>query len=99
MTRTEVVDRLRRELPYLRQTFGLSRIGLFGSYATGRQTDTSDVDLVLEFERTPGMKFVELTDHIERILARKVDALTDTGISSIRNPQIAQSIRESLVYV
>jgi uncharacterized protein len=99
MTRTEVVDRLRRELPYLRRTFGLSRIGLFGSFATGRQTDASDVDLVLEFEHTPGMRFVELTDHIERILARKVDALTDTGISAIRDQRIAESIRKSVVYV
>ncbi|MDD5673114.1 MAG: nucleotidyltransferase family protein [Chitinivibrionales bacterium] len=99
MTKSEVINLLRRELPYLHETFGLSRIGLFGSFATGRQTDDSDVDLVLEFERTPGMKFVELTEYIEHILRRKIDALTDAGISAIRNERIAKSIRESVVYV
>ena len=99
MTKTEVIDRLRKELPYLHENFGLSRIGLFGSFALDRQSDESDVDLILEFERTPGMRFVELTEHIERILRRKVDALTDTGISAIRNERIAKSIKESVVYV
>jgi len=99
MTQTEVIERLRREKPYLHKTFGLSRIGLFGSFASGRQTDESDVDLVVEFEHPPGMLFVELTEYIERILCREVDVLTATGISSIRNERIAKSIKESIVYV
>jgi hypothetical protein len=99
MTKAEVIDRLRKDLPYLHETFGLSRIGLFGSFASGRQTDASDVDLVLEFEHAPGMRFVELTEHIERILRRKVDALTNVGISAIRNERIVKSIKESVVYV
>lgn len=99
LTKAEAIDRLRKELPFLHEAFGLSRIGIFGSFAVDRQTDESDVDLVLEFEHTPGMRFVELTEHIERLLHRKVDVLTGAGISAIRNERIAQSIKDSVVYV
>ena len=99
MTKTEVIERLRREKPYLRETFGLSQIGLFGSFACDRQTDESDIDLVMEFERSPGIMFVELADYMERVLKRKVDVLTVAGISSIRNKGITKSIQESIIYV
>lgn len=99
MTKTEVIDRLKREKPYLRETYGLSQIGLFGSFACDRQTDESDIDLVMEFERSPGIMFVELADYMEQVLNRKVDVLTNTGISSIRNNGITKSIRESIIYV
>lgn len=30
--------------------YGVRRIGLFGSYCRGEQTETSDVDILVEFE-------------------------------------------------
>jgi predicted nucleotidyltransferase len=77
----------------------VSKIGLFGSYAKGRPDETSDIDLLLEFERPIGLRFIELVDYLENLLGRKVDVLTPAGIQNIRIERIARSISQSVVYV
>lgn len=53
---------------------GVSRIGVFGSFAVGEQTPASDVDLLVEYsERPVGFEFLEAPDMAQRILGRKVD--------------------------
>jgi predicted nucleotidyltransferase len=72
---------------------------LFGSSARGVSTETSGVDIVVEFERPIGFKFIEFTKYLESLLGRDVDVLTHAGIRSIRVDHIAKSIEESIVYV
>jgi len=82
-----------------KQVFGVRRIGLFGSFARGEAGETSDVDLVVEFDRPIGFRFMELGDYLEQLLGRRVDLLTPEGVRTIRNPRIAREIAASLVYV
>jgi predicted nucleotidyltransferase len=98
-TQEAIIDCLRQQLDYLREQFQVKRIGLFGSFATETATAHSDVDLVIEFERPIGLKFVNLCDYLEACLGRKVDVLTLAGIATIRNRSVAESITRSLVYV
>lgn len=37
----------------------------FGSYAKGVAQEQSDIDLVAEFKKPLGLRFVEFTDYIE----------------------------------
>lgn len=99
MTREEILKRLQDNIPYLNLRFHLKRIGIFGSVTRGGQSENSDVDIIAEFEKPVGLRFVEFTEELEKILGIKVDVLTPAGISAIRNPEIAKSIRESIVYV
>lgn len=99
MSKEDIVTILKKELPYLRNFFGVKRIGLFGSFAKGIQREDSDVDIVVEFEKPIGLKFIEMADHIEKILGKKVDILTPAGIKSIRIKQVAEDIKKSIVYV
>jgi hypothetical protein len=78
--------------------FGVRRIGLFGSYARNEQGETSDIDLLAEFDTTPGLKFIELTEYLESLFGRSVDVLTPVGIQTIRNPRVAQKIQETVIY-
>jgi hypothetical protein len=80
-------------------TYGVKRIGLFGSYAGGTPTEESDIDVVVEFDRPIGFRFVEFADYLERLLGKRVDVLTPTGIQAIRIKRIAEEIEESTVYV
>ena len=95
----ELTQILQEKYPYLESEYGIGRIGLFGSYAKGEQTENSDIDLVAEFKKPIGLKFIELTDYLEKILGKKIDLLTPEGIDSIHFREIADSIRESIVYV
>ncbi len=99
LTKEEVITILRRELPFLKAIFGVKRIGLFGSSAKGIQREDSDVDLIVEFEKPIGLKFIELSDHIEKVLGKKVDILTPEGIQSIRVKKVADDIEKSIVYI
>ncbi len=99
LKKEEILTILNKELSYLRDTFGVKRIGLFGSFAKGIQREDSDVDIVVEFEKPIGLKFVELADYIENILGKKVSLLTPEGIKSIRVKKVAEDIEKSIVYV
>jgi predicted nucleotidyltransferase len=95
----KVVELLQENHAYLAAEFGVSKIGLFGSYAKGQSGDASDIDLIIEFERPIGFRFIELVDYLENLLGQKVDVLTAAGIQNIRIERIARSISQSIVYV
>ena len=99
LTKEQITNILQEKYPYLASEYGVKRIGLFGSYAQGVPTEVSDIDIVVEFERPIGFRFIELTEYLERLLGRRVDVLTRAGIQGIRIPRIAQDIEESIVYV
>ena len=99
LTKKQITTILRQQLPYLSAQYGIKRLGLFGSYAKGIQREHSDIDLVAEFESPPGLMFIEFTDYLEQLFHVPVDVLTPAGIQAIRNTQVAQAIRESIVYV
>jgi predicted nucleotidyltransferase len=44
-----VVTRLEEVLPLLRERFGVTKIGIFGSAARGEEQPESDVDVLVEF--------------------------------------------------
>ena len=97
--RKDVVDILRRELPYLRNNYHIKRLGIFGSFAKQKQKSNSDVDIIVEFESPIGLNFVELTEYIEKLLGRKVDIITNEGVKSIRVREVAEDIKRSVLYV
>ena len=99
MRREKVIEKLRKEMPYCVSEYGVKRIGLFGSYAKGTPTQGSDIDILVEFEKPIGLKFVEFAEYLENLLGIRVDILTPAGIESIRIDQVARNITESIVYV
>ena len=99
LTREKITSILSEKSEYLAEAYGVKKIGLFGSYAKGTQTEVSDIDIIVEFETPLGFKFMEFADYLEDILGKPVDVLTVGGLQGIRIPHVAQSIRESIVYV
>ncbi|MFA4837323.1 MAG: nucleotidyltransferase family protein [Dehalococcoidia bacterium] len=95
----EIAQMLRERQAYLASEYGVKRIGLFGSYAKGLPREDSDVDIVVEFDRPIGFRFIDFTEYLEHLLGKKVDVLTHAGIQTIRVPRIAKSIEESIIYV
>jgi len=102
MTRDAILEILRREMPTLRELYGVEEMALFGSFAADRATAKSDVDLLVSFRRPPGLAFVELAERLERILRRKVHLITrETVLRAMESPhhrKIAVAIQEALVY-
>ena len=99
LTKKKVLELLRKDFPYLRRKYNVKRIGLFGSFAKELQNEKSDIDIFLEFQKPIGLDFIDLTEHIEGVLGKKVDAITPEGIRGIRIKEVASSIKRGIVYV
>ena len=50
MNRDEILDALRAHKPVLAERFGVSELGLFGSFTRGLATELSDVDILVTFD-------------------------------------------------
>lgn len=80
--RGEILDRLRKARPDLQREFGVTRLALFGSWARGDQREGSDVDVLVEFSPSLGLRFVDLAERIEELLDEPADVVSRRAISS-----------------
>jgi len=61
-------------LPRLRETYGVASVGIFGSQVRGEQRADSDLDLLVSFDRVPGMlAFLDLERELSESLGVPVD--------------------------
>src|SRR5207249_1116886 len=98
-TDQDIFELLRSNRPRLATDYGLTKLGLFGSCAKGNTTSISDVDILVEFEKPLGLKFVEFAEELERLLHVRVDILTPEGLKGIRVRRVADDIATSTTYV
>jgi len=99
MTKESILDLLARERAYLAREYGVRRLGLFGSFARGEAGEESDVDLVVELDRPLGLRFVDLAEHLEHVLSRRVDLLTPAGLESMRAGARREQVVSGILYV
>jgi len=72
--------------------YNVKRIGLFGSYARSEQTQTSDIDFVVEFGEPDFDNFMNLNYFLEDLFGKKVEILTPAGLSPHIKPYIEKEI-------
>ena len=97
--KNDTIEKIKNQRGYLSSEFGVERIALFGSVAAGADDENSDIDLVVEFSRPVGLKFMRLVEYLEEVLGRKVDLVTRAGLDNIRVRKVAEDIRKRLIYV
>ena len=73
---SEIKSILALQKPYLMSKYGVTEIGVFGSYVRGEQRPDSDIDILIELERPPRISLiglVELEEYLSDVLSAKVD--------------------------
>lgn len=81
MQQTRDIETKLHELkPILADRFNVSRIGYFGSYVTGNQTENSDLDLLVEFSKPIGWEFFTLEKFLEKEFGLTVDLVTKDAL-------------------
>jgi hypothetical protein len=95
-TRDEVLQILANQKSLLLATYRITRLGIFGSYARGEQTEASDVDILVDYSdsQPPTLpKLIELRDDLSQLLALKVDIVTPNGLKArIRDRVLSEVI-------
>ena len=80
----------------LEEEYGLSEIGVFGSYVEGRQTEDSDLDILVEFGETIDLfSFVRLKNYLSDLLGTKVDLVMKKALK----PKIGERILSQVIYI
>ena len=72
-TREEILQVLREHKERLAEQYGITKLGLFGSFARGNATEESDVDLCFDTARVEPFAATHLKREFEEILHRPVD--------------------------
>ena len=96
MKREEVIELLRKQKTELARQYGVKSLALFGSVARGQATSSSDVDLLVEFDRPVGyFGLFALQDHLEKLFHCKVDLGTPDSLK----PRLREKVMKERVLV
>lgn len=76
------------------KSYGVNRLGLFGSFVRDEPNEESDIDFMVEF--VTGQKnfdnFMNLAFFLEELLGRKIELLTPQSLSPYIGPRILKEV-------
>lgn len=88
----EIFEVLKRNRDLLKK-YRVRKIGLFGSHIRNQASSESDIDLIVDFEEKTFDNYIELSFALENLFNKKVDLLTEGGISPYIFPYIQNEIQ------
>jgi predicted nucleotidyltransferase len=96
-TKENILHQLKLRRPELSK-FGISAIGLFGSYVRNEQSEKSDIDLLVDFkpDQENFDNYMAIYDMFEEVFKNeKIEMVTKNGLS----PYIGPKILNEVIYV
>lgn len=96
MKKREVIRKIQQHHQELSDNYGVQSLALFGSVARDQATSTSDIDLLVAFNRPVGLfGLFALQDRLEEIFGCKVDV----GTAESLKPRLRSSVMADLIDV
>ena len=92
-TTKKILEKLNND-KYKIKSFGIKKMWLFGSYATNKQTENSDIDFLLEFDKTTQRKYKKIRE-LKEYLENENKVKIDLGLKSDINPIFKKEILNS----
>ena len=94
MNTQELLIELRQLKPLIRARYKAKDIGLFGSFVRGQQCESSDIDILVEFEEGADLfDLMGLALLLEEKLQRKVDVVPKNAL----RPELRDSVLQEVV--
>lgn len=95
-SKEEIVAYLKDNKGFFYDKFGVTRIGIFGSFTRDEQTQSSDIDMVVEIEKSRKSihSFLQLKRFLEKQLGRRIDL----GFEHSLKPIIREKIKGQIIY-
>ena len=91
----KTLQKLKKAKPTLITKYPIKSIAVFGSISRKEDDENSDVDILVEFDRSVGMEFIHLCYELEKLLNRKVDLVSRNGVKE----KYYKVIEPELIYV
>jgi predicted nucleotidyltransferase len=85
---------LQTHMEELNRIYGVSEIGIFGSFVKNQQNEASDLDILVEFNKAIDLfTFVNLKNYLSDLLQVNVDLVMKKALK----PKIGQRILQEVV--
>jgi predicted nucleotidyltransferase len=92
---SDIKEVLKELKPELSQRFHVQTLGLFGSVVRDDFSASSDIDIIVDFDRPVGIEFIDLAQYIEERLQKKVDLVSRKGVKD----SYFKAIEREIIYV
>jgi predicted nucleotidyltransferase len=88
----QAMDILRGHIQDIKSGFAVKRIGIYGSFSRGEEKESSDIDILVEFEKPTFRNFMNLSFYLEDLFGRKVDLVTVKGVHPRIRPYVEKDV-------
>src|SRR5690606_2641739 len=97
LSKQEILDGLLKNLNKWRKEYGVKQIGLFGSYSRDEQIESSDIDVVVEFNDADLSfdNYMDLKICLEDLFQKPIDLVILNDIK----PTLKSNILSTIKYV
>jgi hypothetical protein len=94
MNIVEIKQKLKNNDNYLKETFYIKEIGIFGSFIHGKQKADSDIDILVEFNKghKDFFNYIRLKYYLEEIIGHKVDLVIRGAVKSRLKEKILNEV-------
>ena len=96
MTKEEILAYLKTQKERFQKLYSVNKIGVFGSYARDEATKDSDIDIVVDLNKTTMFGLVAIKEDIEEYFHTKVDIVQ---LRDRMNTLLKQRIEKEAIYV
>ena len=96
MTRSEILEILKKYKDENAEKYGIKNLGLFGSYSKDEGREESDIDIVIETSEPDLFKLVHIKDELEKLLHKTIDIVRNRDKM---NPYLKKHIEKDAIYV
>lgn len=91
------IEQIKRAAVPILNRYGVTRAGVFGSYARDEADENSDIDMLVDIQKDIGLfEFVRLKLELEKALGRKVDIVEYDTIKPLIREKILKEERAIL---
>lgn len=97
-TKNEILNKLKEIKPILYRDFYIKSLGLFGSYVRGENSDSSDIDLLFEYDEDKAFSLftlIDLEDFLTKLFNVKIDLVNKKTIK----PALKENILKEVIFI
>lgn len=87
-----VLDLIKEHELEIKDRYSVNKIGVFGSYARGEEKDSSDVDILVEFDESTLHNFMGLVFYLEELFGKEVHLVTNNALSPYMHPNVEKEV-------
>ena len=93
LTKSKILNTIKRHAGELK-TYGVKKLGVFGSFAKSVQNSRSDVDVLVEFtrDRKTFDNYMNLKFYLEKLFHRKVDLVMKDALKARIKEQVLADV-------